>query len=195
MRPSCRNRFTLIEMIVVLTIMVVAVAVVVATFRGDNPSVVLDNAALDLEAYLAQVRYRAAEMGRDYVVKYPFGGTELIASPDYSREELETIELENVTSVEELKFRLPENCTLITESGAEKLLAQEQRLEIFRFFPDGGGSSANRPVMKCENLSRSFDIAFLTGRLTVSSEDFSETYVDPGTVDETVTEEEAVTVI
>ena len=195
MRPSCRNRFTLIEMIVVLTIMVVAVAVVVATFRGDNPSVVLDNAALDLEAYLAQVRYRAAEMGRDYVVKYPFGGSELIASPDYSREELETIELENVTSVEELKFRLPENCTLITESGAEKLLAQEQRLEIFRFFPDGGGSSANRPVMKCENLSRSFDIAFLTGRLTVSSEDFSETYVDPGTVDETVTEEEAVTVI
>ena len=195
MRPLCRNRFTLIEMIVVLTIMVVAVAVVVATFRGDNPSIVLDNAALDLEAYLAQVRYRAAETGRDYVVKYPFGGAELIASPDYSREELETIELENVTSVEELKFRLPENCTLITESGAEKLLAQEQRLEIFRFFPDGGGSSANRPVMKCENLCRSFDIAFLTGRLTVSNEDFSETYVDPGTSDENIAEEEAVTVI
>ena len=195
MRPLCRNRFTLIEMIVVLTIMVVAVAVVVASFRGDTPSVVLDNAALDLEAYLAQVRYRAAEMGRDYVVKYPFGGKKLIASPDYSREELATIELENVTTVEELKFRIPENCTMITESGAEKLLAQEQRLEIFRFFPDGGGSSANRPVMKCENLSRSFDIAFLTGRLTVSSEDFSETYVDPGTVEETVSEDEAETVI
>ena len=195
MRPLCRNRFTLIEMIVVLTIMVVAVAVVVASFRGDTPSVVLDNAALDLEAYLAQVRYRAAEMGRDYVVKYPFGGKELIASPDYSREELATIELENVTTVEELKFRIPENCTMITESGAEKLLAQEQRLEIFRFFPDGGGSSANRPVMKCENLSRSFDIAFLTGRLTVSNEDFSETYVDPGTVEETVSEDEAETVI
>ena len=195
MRPVCRHYFTLIEMIVVLAIMVIAVAVVAASFRGDAPSIVLDNAALDLEAYLAQVRYRAAEMGRDYVIRYPFGGKELIASPDYSRAELETIELENVTSIEELKFRIPENCSMITESGAEKLLAQEQKLEIFRFFPDGGGSAANRPVLKCENLSRSFDIAFLTGRLTVSNEDFSETYVDPGTSEETIAEEEAVTVI
>ena len=195
MRPVCRHHFTLIEMIVVLAIMVIAVAVVAASFRGDAPSIVLDNAALDLEAYLAQVRYRAAEMGRDYVIRYPFGGKELIASPDYSRAELETIELENVTSIEELKFRIPENCSMITESGAEKLLAQEQKLEIFRFFPDGGGSAANRPVLKCENLSRSFDIAFLTGRLTVSNEDFSETYVDPGTSEETIAEEEAVTVI
>ena len=195
MKPVRRHHFTLIEMIVVLAIMVIAVAVVAASFRGDAPSIVLDNAALDLEAYLAQVRYRAAEMGRDYVVKYPFGGRELIASPDYSRAELETIELENVTSVEELKFRIPENCSMITESGAEKLLAQEQKLEIFRFYPDGGGSAANRPVLKCENLSRSFDIAFLTGRLTVSNEDFSETYVDPGTSEESIDEEEAVTVI
>ena len=195
MRPVCRHHFTLIEMIVVLAIMVIAVAVVAASFRGDAPSIVLDNAALDLEAYLAQIRYRAAEMGRDYVIRYPFGGKELIASPDYSRAELETIELENVTSIEELKFRIPENCSMITESGAEKLLAQEQKLEIFRFFPDGGGSAANRPVLKCENLSRSFDIAFLTGRLTVSNEDFSETYVDPGTSDENIAEEEAVTVI
>ena len=195
MRPVCRKCFTLIEMIVVLAIMVIAIAVVAAAFRGDSPQIVLNNSALDLESYLAQIRYRAAETGRDYVVKYPFGGRELIASPDYSREELENIELENVTTVEELKFRIPENCTMITESGAEKQLAQEQRLEIFRFYPDGGGSAANRPVMKCENLSRSFDISFLTGRLTVSEEDFSETYVDPGTIEETVTEDEAVTVI
>ena len=187
MRPVRRHHFTLIEMIVVLAIMVIAIAVVASAFRGDSPQIVLDNAALELEAYLAQVR--------DYVVKYPFGGKELIASPDYSREELETIELENVTSVEELKFRIPENCTMITESGAEKQLAQEQRLEIFRFFPDGGGAAANRPVMKCEKVSRSFDISFLTGRLTVSEEDFSETYVDPGVIEETVTEDEAVTVI
>ena len=195
MRPVRRHHFTLIEMIVVLAIMVIAIAVVAASFRGDSPQIVLDNAALELEAYLSQVRYRAAEMGRDYVIKYPFGGKELIASPDYSREELENIELENVTTVEELKFRIPENCTMITESGAEKQLAQEQRLEIFRFFPDGGGAAANRPVMKCEKVSRSFDISFLTGRLTVSEEDFSETYVDPGTIEETVTENEAVTVI
>ena len=92
MKPVRRNHFTLIEMIVVLAIMVIAIAVVAAAFRGDSPQIVLNNAALDLEAYLAQVRYRAAEMGRDYVVKYPFDGKELIASPDYSREELETID-------------------------------------------------------------------------------------------------------
>ena len=134
---KCRRRdFTLIEMIVVLAIMVVAVAVVVATFRGDDPNIILDNAALNLESYLAQVRYRSAETGRDYVVRYPYGGAELIASPDYSRRELEQIELDNETTVEEMKFRIPESCIMITESGAEKQLAQEQKLEIFRFFPD-----------------------------------------------------------
>lgn len=193
---NCRRRyFTLIEMIVVLAIMVIAVAVVAAAFRGDDPAVVLDNTALDLESYLAQVRYRAAEMGRDYVVKYPFGGKQLIASPDYSRRELEQIELDNETAIEEMKFNVPENCTLITESGAEKQLAQETTLEIFRFFPDGGGSAANRPVLKCGSGSRSFDISFLTGRLQVSNEDFSETYVDPGEIEETVIEREAVDVI
>ena len=51
----CRRRnFTLIEMIVVLAIMVIAVAVVAAAFRGDDPNIVLDNAALDLEALLAK---------------------------------------------------------------------------------------------------------------------------------------------
>ncbi|MBE6390803.1 MAG: prepilin-type N-terminal cleavage/methylation domain-containing protein [Lentisphaerae bacterium] len=193
---NCRRRyFTLIEMIVVLAIMVIAVAVVAAAFRGDDPAVVLDNTALDLESYLAQVRYRAAEMGRDYVVKYPYGGKHLIASPDYSRQELEQIELDNTDSIEEMKFHIPENCTMITESGAEKQLAQEATLEIFRFFPDGGGASANRPVLKCGDGSRSFDISFLSGRLQVSNEDFSETYVDPGEIEETVTEDEAVTVI
>lgn len=193
----CRRRnFTLIEMIVVLAIMVIAVAVVAAAFRGDDPNIVLDNAALDLESYLAQVRYRSAEMGRDYIVKYPYEGKELIASPDYSREELEQMELDNESSVEEMKFHIPENCTMITESGAEKLLTQEATLEIFRFYPDGGGSAANRPILKCgEKSCRSFDISFLTGRLQVSNEDFSETYVDPGTVEETVSEKEAVTVI
>ena len=191
----CRRAFTLIEMIVVLAIMMVVVAVVAAAFRGDDPNIVLDNAALDLESYLAQVRYRAAELGRDYVVKYPFGGAELIASPDYSYREFEQIELDNETAVEEMKFKIPENCTMITESGAEKQLAQEMKLEIFRFFPDGGGSSANRPVLKCKEVSRSFDISFLTGRLQVSNEDFSETYVDPGEIEETVVEEEARTVI
>ena len=193
---NCRRRdFTLIEMIVVLAIMVVAVAVVVATFRGDDPNIILDNAALNLESYLAQVRYRSAETGRDYVVRYPYGGAELIASPDYSRRELEQIELDNETTVEEMKFKIPESCTMITESGAEKQLAQEQRLEIFRFFPDGGGSAVNRPVLQCKELSRSFDIAFITGRLKVVNEDFSETYVDPGEIEETVSEEEAETVI
>ena len=64
-----------------------------------------------------------------------------------------------------------------------------------RFYPDGGGSAANRPILKCKEMSRSFDISFITGRLVVSEEDFSETYVDSGQNDETVSEREAVTVI
>ena len=187
--------FTLIEMIVVLAIMMVAVAVVVGTFRGEDPTVVLDNAALEFESYLAQVRYRAAETGRDFVVSYPHEGTFLVASPDYSKSELAKIELDNETAIEELKFTIPSNCTLVTESGAEKLIAQDGKLEVMRFFPDGGAGAAHRLVMKCGEVCRSFDLSFLNGKLLVTNEDFTETYVDPGEEEEVVTEDEAETVI
>ena len=191
----CRNTFTLIEMIVVLAIMLVVVSIVISTFSGDEPAIVLDNAALEFESYLAQVRYRAAETGRDYVVKYPYGGEYLVASPDYTQNELARIELDNETVIEELKFPIPRSCRMITESGAEKIIAQEALLEVMRFFPGGGGGVSHRLVMKCGELSRSFDISFLTGRLIKSEEDFSETYVDPGEIEETVVEDEAQTVI
>ena len=191
MKFRSRSFFTLIEMIVVLAIMMVVVAVVVGTFRGEDPTVVLDNAALEFESYLAQVRYRAAETGRDFVVKYPFDGKFLVASPDYSKTELEKIELDNVETVEELKFTIPSNCTLVTESGAEKLIAQEGTLEVMRFFPDGGAGAAHRLVMKCGEVCRSFDVSFLNGKLLVTNDDFTETYVEQ----EVVTEDEAETVI
>ena len=195
MKFRSRSSFTLIEMIVVLAIMMVAVAVVVGTFRGEDPSVVLDNAALEFESYLAQVRYRAAETGRDFVVKYPFDGKFLVASPDYSTTELARIELDGEEVIEELKFTIPSGCTLVTESGAEKLIAQEGKLEVMRFFPDGGAGAAHRLVMKCGEVCRSFDLSFLNGKLLVTNEDFTETYVDPGEVEEVVTEDEAETVI
>ena len=195
MKFRSRFSFTLIEMIVVLAIMMVAVAVVVGTFRGEDPAVVLDNAALEFESYLAQVRYRAAETGRDFVVSYPHEGTFLVASPDYSKSELAKIELDNETAIEELKFTIPSNCTLVTESGAEKLIAQDGKLEVMRFFPDGGAGAAHRLVMKCGEVCRSFDLSFLNGKLLVTNEDFTETYVDPGEEEEVVTEDEAETVI
>ena len=182
-------------MIVVLAIMAVAAAVVVATFRGEDPQVMLDNAALEFESYLAQVRYRTAETGRDYLVKYPGSGDFLCASPEYSKEELAKIELDNEITIEELKFRIPENCTMITESGAEKLLAREESLTVMRFFPDGGGSAIHRLVMRSGTVSKSFDLSLLTGRLIVTDGDLSESYVDPGTIEESVTENEAQTVI
>lgn len=195
MKFRSRFSFTLIEMIVVLAIMMVAVAVVVGTFRGEDPTVVLDNAALEFESYLAQVRYRAAETGRDFVVSYPHEGTFLVASPDYSKSELAKIELDNEIAIEELKFTIPSNCTLVTESGAEKLIAQDGKLEVMRFFPDGGAGAAHRLVMKCGEVCRSFDLSFLNGKLLVTNEDFTETYVDPGEEEEVVTEDEAETVI
>ena len=54
-------RFTLIELVVVLTVIALSTALGVSTLRGESDSRTLENFSLNLDAYFARVRYRATE--------------------------------------------------------------------------------------------------------------------------------------
>ena len=70
-----------------------------------------------------------------------------------------------------LEWRLPENIEFSTENGEEEALMTGELLEVFRFFPDGGGSGSGHLEFKCGELARIFRITKLTGRLSVIDRD------------------------
>ena len=183
--------FTLVELVVTITIIVLAVSLVSATFRKESPVQALERAEREFRAFCARVRYRACESGRDWVVSYDPDEKSFSASPGrYVRFQMPgtdggaagTPAYEDEEGVEEseegmyssagtyaqLRWKLPENFEFNTENAAEDSLMVGEKLEIFRFFPDGGGSGSGHLELRCGEVSRIFMITKLTGRLTVT---------------------------
>ena len=192
-RPVRKSAFTLIELVVTISIIVLTVSLVVAVFRKESPARALENMELDFRAYCARVRYRACETGRDWVICYDPDTKAFSAAPgkhekfrmpgkdnkDSSRD-AETEEDSDEYSYDDpenpygrtggyanLKWRLPQNIEFTTENGEEDSLMTGEQLEIFRFFPDGGGSGSGHLEFRCGELARIFKINKLTGRLSV----------------------------
>lgn len=189
-----RRSFTLIEVIVVLVIILVVTGIVVSQFRADSPVMVLNTASDNLQSWLSRIRYMAAEKGRDYVIKYEYGGQVLSAAPDYSEAELEKIRIDNEVEIERHEWKVPEKCKMSTEDGAEEELSDGTALEVFRFYSDGGAGVARRLVLRCDKLVRSFDISFFNGRLIVTESDAAVEYKDSGRDRSTEPEAEITTV-
>ena len=186
--------FTLIELVVTITIIVLAVSLVSATFRKESPAQALERAEREFRAFCARVRYRACESGRDWVVNYDPDEKTFSASPGrYVRFQMPgadgktdgTPEFEDEDEAAEngdgmyspggtyaqLRWKLPETFEFSTENAAEDSLMVGEKLEIFRFFPDGGGSGSGHLELRCGDVSRIFMITRLTGRLTVTDKE------------------------
>ena len=73
-----------------------------------------------------------------------------------------------------LRMDFPESFEISTVEGAENTARETAYVEIFRFFPGGGGVCVNRPVLKVEELAKHFDISFLHGRLLSADGDGSD---------------------
>ena len=67
-RTAVRNPFTLLELVVVISILALASTFAVATFRGESPARQMENASLQFEAFCAKVRFNAMENGEDRIV-------------------------------------------------------------------------------------------------------------------------------
>jgi hypothetical protein len=182
--------FTLIELVVTITIIILTVSLVSSTFRKESPVQALERAEREFRAFCARVRYRACESGRDWVVSYdpdekifsaspgkyvrfqmPGTDDKLGGTPEYEDEEDSEESEDGMYSpggtYARLRWKLPENFEFTTENAVEDSLMIGETLEIFRFFPDGGGSGSGHLELRCGDVSRVFMITKLTGRLTV----------------------------
>ena len=188
-----RRSFTLVEVIVVLVIILVVTGIVVSQFKAETPDSAVESASENLQSFLSMVRYKAAENGRDYVVRYDYGGKTLSATPDYSEAELEQMRQDGEKTPEKLTWKLHERCTMNTEDGAESDLTSDSSVEVFRFFADGGAGVSRRLILRCENRHRSFDFTFFSGKMVVTNTDAAEEYAASGK--DRSTEEEVKTVL
>lgn len=184
---SRSRTFTLIELVVAIAIISLTLAVAVASLRGESPVQKLERTVYEFSAFCARVRFRSAEEGRDWVLKYEPGTGFYAVAVDNSGDEGGAVpgadgeksrpdsqnragDQEAAPRLPRLNFKLDKSFTLQTSAGVENQLANEEELEVFRFFPDGGASGSHKLVLKLGELQKVFFISKLTGRIMIDEE-------------------------
>ncbi len=149
-----RSPFTLVEVVVVIVIMAIAGSLVTRALRPESTSRIVERCSVDFEAFCGRVRASSMTYAEDRSILYiPESRAFVMADPN-RLDENDTPEL-----LQYIKWKLPEEFSIETE---------EDYVEVFRFFPDGGASSVHNFQMKCRNQLYEFSISALTGVLVVT---------------------------
>lgn len=180
-RKYISSPFTLIELVVVIAVIVLSLGLVAASFRGESAARQMENLAIGFESFCAKAKFQAQEHGEDilvcfspdtrtFITKRTLSNEEL-AAEERRRQEIKEGEEEEKEPPIQLKWRLPEKITVGEEDFADGDGDEEHYFEVFRFFPDGGGSAIRKFKVQCKNLSRTYDISPLTGLLVTVKEE------------------------
>ena len=169
-----KHPFTLLELIVVMTVMFLAAGMSVALFKGQSPARKLENASLEWEEFCARVRYQALETGEE---------REIVFDPESRTFKMRRQETENPDDAEseelprsKIEWKIPEDF----ETGNDFSTFNEEPDEdgtfpIFKFYSDGSASGRRRLELRIGKLHRTFEISPLTGRVvTVPDEEEEE---------------------
>jgi len=165
-----KHPFTLLELIVVMTVMFLAAGMGVALFKGQSPARKLDNATLEWEEFCARVRYQALEAGEEreivfdpanrmFKMRQPEPGTPDETDP----EELPRSKIEWKIPEE---FEMGDDFSTFNEEPDE-----DGTFPMFKFYSDGGASGRRRLELRIGELHRAFEVSPLTGRVVVVPED------------------------
>jgi len=184
-----RRDFTLLEIIAVIVIMMIGAGVASVYLRSGSSAASFDQAAREFKALASQARIQAMELGRDRVISfYPTSRTFRAGEPEQLERDEATVIVTEMPSAlvtdnnseqwtdpekfAKLSWKLPDDYELDAESnlGTEYSSGDESSVEVFRFFPDGGGSGTHRFVMNFQGMKRVFTISGLTGLLIESNE-------------------------
>ena len=178
-RKAAGKSFTLIELVVAIAIIALTLGIAVTALRGESPAQKLERTVYEISAFCARVRFRSAEEGRDWVLKYNpdernFYATAVSEEPGVPKEgelpdKKETFD-SDAPPLPRLDLKLDKSFSFETEEGAENQLANGEELEVFRFFPDGGASGSHKLVLKLGGLQKVFHISKLTGRVMIDEE-------------------------
>ncbi|MBO4647342.1 MAG: hypothetical protein J5806_04225, partial [Lentisphaeria bacterium] len=131
--------FTLLELIVVLTVMFLAAGMGIALFRGQSPARKLENAALEWEEFCARVRFQALEAGEEREIVFdPENRLFKMKIPENSNSENEE---EDEPPQSKIEWKIPDDFTLGETFPAEDEEPDEDgTLRMFKFYSDGGAS-------------------------------------------------------
>lgn len=200
--------FTLLEVVVAMAIIALSTAIAVSAFRGESASRALENAAIELQRYCAQVRFRAAEDGREWAVYFNAEKRTFMAQCLLDHEERELRDSAGETQVapprlywklsERFEFETPgpgewtpqntasdrgaaggESSRSLEELNEkeEAAFAEDEKADtgdpdeqefgpkIFHFYADGSAGGGFRLILKCGELSKTFELSPLTGRM------------------------------
>lgn len=185
-RTARRRVFTLVELVVAIAIVTLTLAIAVTSLRGESPAQKMERTVYEVSAFCARVRFRSAEEGRDWVLKYNPDEKKFYATAVSEEEGEEKIvagdnsgkytagknkeEDSDTPPLPRLDLKLDKSFTFETAEGAEGELSGEEELEVFRFFPDGGASGSHKLVLKLGGMQKVFHISKLTGRVLIDEE-------------------------
>lgn len=161
-----KKYFTLLELIVVISVMAAAAGLGIAQFRGQSPARRLDDAALQWQEFCARVRFQALESGGErQVVFNPEKKLFSMKDPAEIPEDGTGDQAEPQKSVP-IEWQFPDDFELPEDFPPQNEEPDEDGTYlIFTFYSDGGAAGQRRLELRLGELSRQFEISTLTGRL------------------------------
>ena len=164
-----KHPFTLLELIVVMTVMFLAAGMGVALFKGQSPARKLENASLEWEEFCARVRYQALESGEE---------REIVFDPENRIFKMRLPEPENPDGAEpdgtdpdelprsKIEWKIPEEFEMGNDfSSFNEEPDEDGTFPIMKFYSDGGASGRRRLELRIGELHRAFEVSPLTGRI------------------------------
>ena len=172
-----KQPFTLLELVVVMTVMFLAAGMGIALFKGQSPARKLDNAALEWEEFCARVRYQALESGEEREIVFdPESRTFKMKVPEKENSEEDDQSDPDELPKSKLEWKIPEDFETADDPSAfEEEPSEDGTYPMFRFYSDGGASGHRRLELKIGELRRVFEVSPLTGRvITVPEQEGAE---------------------
>jgi len=144
--PGRHRGVTLLELLIVLTLMALIAAMVLPMFSGGVSGTDLKTAARDVAAGLRLARDRAISQRSESLLELNLEKRTFRVSPD------------------ERSHRLPEKVELKLYTAQRDLL--NEKVGAIRFFPDGG-SNGGRITLAAGERKYDVDVDWLTGRVAI----------------------------
>ena len=184
-----KRRFTLLELVGVIAIIALSTAFAVTMLSGESDARKLSDFSLNLDSYFARVRYRATEEGETWEVYLSADARTFTACRRMSSAEHEALSLNGDAPPPELAWKIPEHISVTgtekdaddrveTVEGRVSVVEQRRRDEedansdyvpdgerMFYFYPDGFVGGRHLLEIRCGDISRTFEVSPLTGRL------------------------------